>query len=155
MNNISEYKLLGYYLITIYETNRFDNIKYDDVKKISTNVMSKLNNEYYFSPIDSKADIVKKMISKGVFKTSKIDDKLTFKQIYNYELIKYINANYSSNGELSFKLPQDVSNSNKALLNTLKNIYLKDKAIDLNLQKTINNELRSYCIKQLQKIKTR
>ena len=66
MREISEYKLLGNYLINLYEKSGKDSIKYESIKSVTSNIEKMINQKftnYEIQPIESKSDIVKKMIS--------------------------------------------------------------------------------------------
>ncbi|MBE7074486.1 MAG: hypothetical protein E7376_00680 [Clostridiales bacterium] len=148
MRDLSEYKLLGYYLIKLYEKSETCQLKYEQVKTFTQNVFKRLgtNYNYNFLPIDEKINIIKSMISKGMFSTKVVNGKQTFTQKYNHEIAKYIYVTYSADGNLTFKLPREIIEGNKSLLQFAKNIY--SNGIDLNLQSAIQSELNTYSTKQ-------
>lgn len=152
MRDLSEYKLLGYYLIKFYEKNYITQIKYEQVKYLTQCIFKRLGsyNNYHLLPIEEKMNIVKSMINKGVFNTKVINGKPTFSQKYNYEIIKYINTTYSYDGSLAFKLPKEIHEGNNNLFNLAKHMYTD--GIDLGLQAAINAEINNFYSKQLKKI---
>lgn len=143
-NIISEYKLLGYYLIKLYDTIGSDNIKYEHAKFLTNNVFKRLtqNSVYELTQISNKNELIDSMIKKNVFKTSTLNGKPTFTQIYNYEISKNILAVYSCDGNLTFKLPKEVKAGNTKLLDTLRNMYTN--GISLQLQSSLNAEIKGF-----------
>lgn len=143
-NIISEYKLLGYYLIKMYETIGTDSIKYEQVKYLTNGVFKRLANNisYELSPIAEKRQIIDTMIKKNVFRTSNLNGKQSFTQIYNYEITKNILAIYSCDGNLTFKLPKEIKTENCIMLNTLKTMYTN--GISLQLQSALNTEIKIF-----------
>lgn len=149
MREISEYKLLGYYLLKLYEKTGVDNLKYEQVKYLSDAVLKKVNStNSVLIPLTSKSNIVKTMISKGVFKTTSINGKSSFTQIYNYEIAKYIYVTYNCDGNLTFRLPKDIKTNNKNSLSQIKNIYTN---LNLDIISIANNELNTYFAKNYPK----
>ena len=150
-NIISEYKLLGYYLIKIYDTIGMDNVKYEQVKALTNSVFKRLagNSGHELSPIAEKRQIIDSMIKKNVFKTSNLNGKPTFTQVYNYEISKNILAVYSCDGNLTFKLPKEVKAGNATMLDILRNMYTT--GISLQLQASLDAEIKTF----LQKINTK
>lgn len=145
MREISEYKLLGYYLLKLYEKTGVDNLKYEQVKYLSDAVLKKVNStNSVLIPLATKNNIVKTMISKGVFKTTYINGKSSFTQIYNYEIAKYIYVTYNCDGNLTFRLPKDIRTNNKNSLSQIKNIYTN---LNLDIISIANNELNTYFAK--------
>ncbi|MCI7002943.1 MAG: hypothetical protein MR904_01190 [Clostridia bacterium] len=145
MREISEYKLLGYYLLKLYEKTGVDNLKYEQVKYLSDAVLKKVNStNSVLIPLATKSNIVKTMISKGVFKTTSINGKSSFTQIYNYEIAKYIYVTYNCDGNLTFRLPKDIKTNNKNSLSQIKNIYTN---LNLDIISIANNELNTYFAK--------
>lgn len=145
MREISEYKLLGYYLINIYEKTGLDSLKFEQVKFLSDSIFKKMNTaNYVFLPIDSKNTIVKNMINRGMFRTTNINGKQSFSQIYNYEISKFIYAYYNCDGDLTFKLPKEIKENKVNNINKYKSIY---ENFSLDLLSAINFELNNYCSK--------
>lgn len=140
MRDISEYKLLGYYLLKVYEKTGTDSLKYEQAKTITDNVFKKINNsQYNLLPLESKMNLIKSMINKGVFKTTVVNGNHTFTQVYNFEISKHIFVNYNNGGTLLFKLPKDIKLDNNTLLQSIKNIY--ENNLGLDLQQAINYEI--------------
>lgn len=140
MRDISEYKLLGYYLLKMYEKTGADSLKYEQAKTITDNVFKKINNsQYNLLPLESKMNLIKSMINKGVFKTTVVNGNNTFTQVYNFEISKHIFVNYNNCGTLLFKLPKDIKLDNSTLLQSIKNIY--ESNLGLDLQQAINYEI--------------
>ena len=149
MREISEYKLLGYYLLKLYEKTGVDNLKYEQVKYLSDAVLKKVNStNSVLIPLATKSNIVKTMISKWVFKTTSINGKSSFTQIYNYEIAKYIYVTYNCDGNLTFRLPKDIKTNNKNSLSQIKNIYTN---LNLNIISIANNEWNTYFAKNYPK----
>ena len=145
MREISEYKLLGYYLLKLYEKTGVDNLKYEQIKYLSDAVLKKVNStNSVLIPLATKSNIVKTMISQGVFKTTSINGKSSFTQIYNYEIAKYIYVTYNCDGNLTFRLPKDIKTNNKNSLSQIKNIYTN---LNLDIISIANNELNTYFAK--------
>lgn len=145
MRDISEYKLLGNYLIKLYENYGVDSIGYEQAhsltEKLFTNDYIKVN--YRLLPFEEKNSIVKNMINSGVFRTNHNNRIIPFKQVYNYDVSKNINAVYTCDKNLSFKITkQDGSVDKNVLIQQMKNIYSKD--LSLNLQNEINQIMSSY-----------
>ena len=145
MREISEYKLLGYYLLKLYEKTGVDNLKYEQVKYLSDAVLKKVNStNSVLIPLATKSNIVKTMISKGVFKMTSINGKTSFTQVYNYEIAKYIYVTYSCDGNLTFRLSKDIKTNDKNSLSQIKNIYTN---LNLDIISIANNELNTYFAK--------
>lgn len=143
MRDISEYKLLGYYLLNIYEKTGTDNLKYEQVKSLTEKIFKEcVFKNYKLLPIDSKKELIQKMISKGVFKTTIINGKQSFSQIYNYEISKYIYGVYSNDGSFTFKLPKEIKAKDMLLIQNIKKIY--EANVGLDLQLAINAELNIF-----------
>ena len=152
MRDISEYKLLGNYLIKLYENYGIDSLVYEQAhsltEKLFANDFIKVN--YRLLPFEDKNNIVKNMINCGVFKTNHNNKIIPFKQVYNFEVSKNINAVYTCDKNLSFKINKLENNSDKnTLVLYMKNIYSKD--LSLNLQNEINQIMLAY--KPIQKIR--
>lgn len=150
MREVSEYKLLGYYLLKLYESAGINSIKYEQVKLLTDEICGKLNLTYNFVRMLPKKDILQKMISKGVFKTKSVNGKTTFCQIYNFEIAKNIYAVYDCDGYLTFKLPQGTGSEDKIAY--AKKIYEAD--LNLDLRSCINSELKKFISKLNIKVKT-
>lgn len=150
-NVISEYKLLGYYLLKLYETNGNDSIKYEQVKTLTNNVFKRLigNSNQGYTPLDAKKNIINSMIKKNIFKVNNINGKQSFTQIYNYEVSKHILAVYSCDGYLTFKLPKEIKEGDELLLNTMRKIYTN--GISLQLKSALDSEIKNF----IQKIYTK
>ncbi len=145
MREISEYKLLGYYLIKIYEKTGLDYLKIEQVKFLSDSIFKKMNSaNYIFLPIENKSAIVKNMINRGMFKTTNINGKQSFTQIHNYEISKFIYVYYNCDGDLTFKLPKEIKENKFNNINKYKSIY---ENFSLDLLSVINSELNNYCLK--------
>lgn len=140
MRDISEYKLLGYYLLKMYEKTGVDSLKYEQAKAITDGVFKKINNsQYNLLPLDNKMNLVKSMINKGVFKTTVVNGNHTFTQVYNFEISKHIFASYNNCGSLLFKLPKEIKLDNETVLQSIKKIY--ESNLGLDLQQAINSEI--------------
>lgn len=145
MRDISEYKLLGNYLVNLYEKSGKSSIKYESIKSILENIEHSINKKfdiYQVSPIDKKVDIVKAMISKGVFKTYPGNKATPFKQVYPYEISPYIFAEYSCDGSLNFYLTKELLNDKDKIIGKIKKMYTTDS--NLFLQSAINSEINSF-----------
>ena len=151
MKEISEYKLLGNYLLMSAEKLGIDSIKYENVRALSDKIISQVNKtsqNYLLLTMDKKMDIVKKMISKGVFRTDSANKTTPFKQIYDYEVSKFIHAVYSCDGSLVFKFAKSPTDDKDFYMDSVKKVYCSN--INLDLQSSINS-----CIAELkQTIKT-
>lgn len=141
MREISEYKLLGYYLVALNEKTGISSIKYEQVKALTEKVCKRLTTNYSLLSMNSKSNIIKTMISKGLFKVSNINGKTTFSQVYNFEIMKNIFVSYTYDGTLSFKLPPKLSVDSKQFAN-IKSLYVDN--VDLDLKGSINLELNSF-----------
>lgn len=144
MREISEYKLLGNYLVNLYEKNGKSSIKYETIKSILENIETSLNKQfdtYQILPIEKKVELVKKMISKGVFKTNPGNKVNPFKQVYPYEVSSYIYAEYNCDGSLYFSLSKELSSNKDYTIEKIKKIYTTDS--NLILQSAINKEITS------------
>lgn len=151
-NEISEYKLLGYYLLKIFEHTNIDGLSYESVKSLTEGVFKRLGNasNYTLLSIEGKRQIIDSMIKKNVFKTSSINGKATFSQVYNYEATKFIFAVYSCDKSLVFKLPKNIaSGENSSLLDAMKSMYTS--GMNLELQSALNSELKVFIQKALSK----
>ena len=146
MKEIYELKLIGNILLEMYDYNKTDVISYELAKDLIESTLSKIPNfesEFTIFPIDDKNDIVKKMVSKGVFKVTTINGKRSFSQVYNYEVFKNIFAVYNASGILSFKLPKDISNEKQALLlETIRRGYSSN--MDLTLQRHLREQIKQH-----------
>ena len=141
MREISEYKLLAYYLIILNEKAGVNSIKYEQVKALTENICKRLTSKYNLLGISNKTDIVKLMISKGMFKVNNINGKTTISQVYNYEIMKDVYAYYTYDGTLLFKLPPQLCEKEDILAKIKKTYY---NSIDLDLMSSINAVLDSY-----------
>lgn len=149
MREISEYKLLGYYLIKLYEKTGLDSLKFEQVKFLCESVHKKVDSaNYVFLPIDNKTTIIKSMINRGLFKTTNINGKQSFSQIYNYEISKFVYAYYNCDGDLTFKLPKEIKENKNNNINKYKSIY---ENFSLDLLSAINGELNNYYSKMYTK----
>ena len=145
MRELSEYKLLGNYLVNLYEKYGVDTIRYENAHMVTSNILNKLkdvDNNYNIIPIEQKYDIVKSMISKGVFRTNPGNKIAPFKQVYNYEVSKGIVAVYSCDKSLVFKIPNIANISRDSQLKNLREIYCND--IGLVLQNAVDVQLKAY-----------
>ena len=148
MREISEYTLLGNYLIFLGDKLGQDSIKFELAKSFTDKVLeivNKFGQCYELLPIDSKMNIVKKMISKGVFRTDSSNPLKPFKQIYNYEVSKNIFAFYGCDGSLTFKFITQSDNNKDFLINTMKTTYSTN--LNLDLRNSINSVLHEYEVK--------
>ena len=143
-NIISEYKLLGYYLIKLYDTISVDNIKYEQAKSLTNSVFKRLSatTSFEISPIAEKRQVIDSMIKKNVFKTNNVNGKQSFTQVYNYEICKNILAVYSCDGNLTFKLPKEVKSTNTIMLDAFRKMYTN--GISLQLQTALNSEIKTF-----------
>ena len=131
MREISEYKLLGNYLVNLYEKSGKSSIKYEHIKTILANIEASLNKKfdtYQVSLMDKKVDLVKTMISKGVFKTYPGNKVMPFKQVYPYEVSPYIFVEYNCDGSLFFSLSKDLLKNKDAILGKIKKMYTTDNS---------------------------
>jgi len=152
MREISEYTLLGNYLIFLSERLGQESIKFELAKTFSSKVLETVNKNvqtYQLQTIENKMDIVRKMISKGVFRAENVSGTKTFKQIYNYEVSKNILAFYSPDGNLIFKFPKQ--NSNDSLIFNTKQYYSSNLGLDL--KNAINSVLKEHELKNKSKLK--
>ena len=150
MRDISEYKLLGYYLLKLYEKDGVDSIKYEQAKQLTNNVFNKIGfSNYRLLPLDDKLAIVKSMISKGVFRTTSIGGKQSFTQVYNFEIAKMISTCYGFDGNLVFKIPKECKSSGNQVTLNYKKAYEAD--LNLDLLAAINKEFYSISSKNVSK----
>lgn len=153
MRELSECKLLGYYLIKQYEKLGLSELKYEQVKLLTESIFKKLNtNSYVLVPLENKNAIIKSMINKGVFKTCNVNGKNTFSQKYNYEFFKYITAHYSPDGNLVFKLSKEINLKDNAILSSVKSTYSN---LNLDITSIANFEIANYLSKTYSNTKTR
>ena len=139
MREISEYTLLGNYLVIVSDRYGQDFIKYETAKALTEQINSQLNKNsqnYLLLSMPKKTDIVKSMISKGVFRTDVSNKTTPFKQIYNYEVSKYIQAFYACDGSLTFKISKSTTDERDNMINSIKESYCNN--LNLDLQKAIN-----------------
>lgn len=147
MKEISEYKLLGYYLVKLHDLARLNSLNYEQVKSITQNVFNSIDAvNYKLLPLHEKISIVKNMINKGMFKTAVVGGKQTFVQVHNYEICKHIFANYCNDKSLVFRLPKELTSENASLLQAIKNTY--EANINLELQSAIEKAIVPYLSKQ-------
>lgn len=142
MREISEYTLLGNYLVLISDKLGQDSIKYEVAKSITEKIIAQVNKNtqsYLLLPMDKKMDIVKSMISKGVFRTDSSNRAMPFKQVYNYEVSRYIHAVYTCDGSLTFKFPKTTNEDKDYIMNAIKASYCHN--LNLDLQNAIKNSL--------------
>lgn len=142
MREISEYTLLGNYLVIVSDKLGQDSIKYEVAKSLTEKVMASVNKNsqnYILLPMDSKKNIVQKMIGKGVFRTNSSNRAITFKQVFNYEIAKNINAYYSCDGNLVFKLPKTSYDEKDRTYTLIKSSYCDN--LNLDLRNAINNAM--------------
>lgn len=142
MREISEYTLLGNYLVTLSDKLGLDSIKYETAKSLTDKIIAiinKTNENYVLLPIEQKMAIVKNMISKGVFRTDPTNKITPFKQVYNYEASKYILATYSCDGSLVFKLPKSSTEDRDYMSYNIRTTFCSN--INLDLQKAITQVL--------------
>lgn len=153
-NDISEYKLLGYYLLKIYERTGIDSISYENVKSLTSGVFKRIGNNsvYNLLPIEEKRQLIDSMIKKNVFRTSSINGKTTFTQVYGYEATKYISAVYSCDRSLVFKLPKNIGASDNHTIELMQKMYTAD--MNLQMQSSLNAEINSYIQKTLSKTRS-
>lgn len=153
MRELSECKLLGYYLIKQYEKTGLSELKYEQVKYLTESIFKKLNtNNYVLVPLENKNAIIKSMINRGVFKTCNINGKSTFSQKYNYEIFKYITAHYSPDGNLVFKLAKEIKLKDNSILSSVKSTYTN---LNLDITSIANFEITNYLSKMYSNTKTR
>ena len=154
MREISEYTLLGNYLIFLTDKLGVDSIKYELVKSFSDKIIQSLNKNgetYKLLPLDAKMDIVKKMISKGVFRTTPGNILKPFKQVYDFEVSKFIYAYYNCDGSLCFKLIKSSQNNKDLLMLGIKNMYLNNLSLDL--RNSLSGVLKEHEAKHRSKMK--
>lgn len=147
MREISEYKLLGYLLIGLYEKTGNSDLKYEKAKELismSTKSVDSFETLYQLSTINSKMDILNDMMRKNVFNITKVNDKITFTQ-KNYEVSKFIQACYSNDKVLTFKVSSNVKNSDSNDINIYKTMYVNNMSLDL--RKALDQQLNSYISK--------
>ncbi|MBO7528176.1 MAG: hypothetical protein J6T74_09875 [Clostridia bacterium] len=145
MRDLSEYKILGNYLVNLYDKYGVDSIRYETAKVITSSVLNGIKNakaNYNITQIDQKFDIVKNMISRGVFRTNPNNRTVPFKQVYNYEISRGISAVYSCDKSLVFKI-QSITHENKdRQLKLLHDVYCAD--VGLEVQNAINAMIQAY-----------
>ena len=154
MREISEYTLLGNYLIFLNDRLGVDSIKYELAKSFSDKILQKVNKNgetYNLLQLDAKMDIVKKMIGKGVFRTTPGNPLKPFKQVYDYEIAKFITALYNCDGSLCFKFVKAGEHNKDILQASIKNMY--GNSINLDLKNSITEVLREYELKNKSKPK--
>ncbi len=142
MREISEYTLLGNYLVILSDEIGIDTIKYETSREITDAIIARVNKSnqnYLLLPMDKKMEIVKKMISKGVFRTDPSNKTTPFKQIYNYEIAKGICATYSCSGTLSFKFTKQ---ENDNVFNLIKSSYTQN--LNLDIQTALTSEIAKF-----------
>ncbi len=145
MREISEYTLLGNYLVIVSDKLGVDSIKYETAKIITEQAISEVNKKsqcYLLLPMSKKIDIIKAMISKGVFRTDTSNKTQPFRQIYSYEVAKNIQANYTCDGCLTFKLPKVKTADGDAILPAAKAAYTS--SLNLDLKTAINNSILNF-----------
>ena len=145
MRELSCYKLIGNYLVNLYDKYGVDSIRYENAQMVASNILNKIsmsNSSYNISPIEQKFDIVKDMISRGVFKTNPGNKAVPFKQVYSYEISKGIVAVYSCDKSLVFKIPSISTVEKDKQLKSLREIYCSD--LGLELQNAINIIVKAY-----------
>jgi len=145
MREISEYTLLGNYLVIVSDKLGIDTIKYETAKVITEQAISEVNKKsqsYLLLPMSKKMDIVKAMIGKGVFRTDTANKTQPFKQVYTYEVAKNIQAHYSCDGCLVFKLPKQKTADGDVILPAAKETYTS--SINLDLKTAINNSILNF-----------
>ena len=151
MREISEYTLIGNYLIFLSEKLGQGNLKYEQAKLFSEKVLAILNKtskQYIVLPIDDKMHFVKKMISKGVFKTNPSNSTVPFKQVYNFEASKYILATFSADNNLVFKLQKTTLDNKDIPIERVKQFYSINLGLDLQFaMRSVMNEPKSQSFK--------
>ena len=154
MRDISEYKLLGNYLVRLYQKYGVDQLKYENVQEFTSSVFSKLNNlgsTYNLLPIEPKVKIVQNMINKGVFRTNTGNKLIPFKQVYKYEVSRGIYAIFGCDKTLTFKIMANLELGKENQIKDVEEMYCRD--IGLDIQKEINAVVDNY--KMINKIKIR
>lgn len=134
MRDISEYKLLGNYLVRMYEKYGIDSIKYETAKSFTTNIFrnnSSISAGYNLLPMDSKLSTIRNMISKGVFRANLGNKIFPFKQVYPYEVAKGINVGYGTDKNLVFKILAESEPERDKKINALKEMYCMDIGNDI------------------------
>lgn len=145
MREISEYTLVGNYLVNLSDKLGLDSIKYETAKSLTEKIIAiinKTNQNYVLLPIEHKMAIVKSMISKGVFRTDPANKIVPFKQIYNYEASRFILATYSCDGSLVFKLPKTSAEDRDYMSSNIRATFCSN--INLDLQNAINTVLTEH-----------
>ena len=154
MRDLSGYKLLGNCLVNLYEKYGVESLRYEKCEYIINHIFSRLkdvNAPYNFIPIDSKFNIVKDMISKGVFKTNASNKLVPFKQVYNYEITRGIGVVYSCDKNLTFKIPTITNYDKDVQIKDLKEMYVNGTSIEV--QKLIDEQVTFNKPQQKAKIK--
>ena len=145
MRDISEYKLLGNYLVKLYQKYGVDSIKYENAQSLTKSVFSNsLGVNYNLLPMESKVKIIQNMINKGVFRTNLGNRILPFKQVYKFEVSNGINATYSCDKSLTFKIFESVDKDKNHAVQILESLYCKD--VGLDIQKEIDRAISNYKI---------
>lgn len=150
MREISEYVFIGNYLLEFSQKYGQDSIKYETVKLLNEKVLERVNKNtqnYQIQKIDDKMSIVKKMISKGVFRTEPSNKTAPFKQVYNYEIFQSIYVYYSCDGNLVFKFAKEPDEAKaQQLLMSIKRSYSDN--LNLDIKNAITSVLSEYKQKQ-------
>lgn len=149
MREISEYIFVGNYLLLFLEKHGQDSIKYETIKLLNDRVLEKVNKNsinYQLLKMDDKMNMVKKMISKGVFRTEPGNKMAPFKQVYNYEIAKGIFAFYTCDGNLTFKLQKTSEQNKDFIVNNIKSTYQSN--LNLDLKNAITSVVTDFKLKQ-------
>jgi len=149
MREISEYNLLGCYLLKFYEKTGIDFIKYENGKNVTENILKRLNKDnisYKIIPVHEKTHLLNNMINSGIFKAY-VDgnNKRMFSQVKNYELSNGLQVFFNTNKTLLFKLSAELKNREGLKFKLLKHIYENDFSIEF--KQAIKDEISAFSTK--------
>jgi len=148
MREISEYNLLGCYLLKFYEKTGIDFVKYENGRIVTENLLKRLNKDrisYKIIPVHPKSQILTNMINSGVFKPYNDGNKRLFSQVKNYELSNGVQIVFDSNKTLLFKLSNDLKKKEGIKFKLLKHVYEND--FSLEFKQAIKDEVSSFSTK--------
>lgn len=153
MREISEFTLLGNYLLFVTEKLGQESIKFELAKSFTDKVLERVNKSgvnYQLLPLEPKMEIVKKMISKGVFRTDSSNAIKPFKQVYNYEVSKSILAFYACDGTLTFKFAKPANDNKDFYISSIKASY---NNLNLDLKNAVDAVMHEHELKSKSKLK--
>lgn len=117
---ISEIKLLGNYLLSVYEKNRVTTLTFDEMKSFSSLIKKEVGEELTINDELSKKYLAREIVKKGHVEISdlNLNETIVIKRIKDVKLTDCINTSFEE-GVLSFSLV----NTSKESIENMKRLY--------------------------------